>query len=64
MQVPINVCPSTFQHIAPASQLSTPLTPFPSTVQGSPGLAGFGSIGEHLSAFHEPPPSFAHGMHL
>src|SRR5688500_14082153 len=63
-QVPSLVSTSTSQHIAPSAQLSMPLTPEPSTVHGSPGASGSGSIGEQRVAFHEVPPSSAHGMHF
>jgi hypothetical protein len=64
MHVPMFVCGSTFQHIDEISQLSIPDTPEPSTVHSSPGCAGAGSSGEQRVAFHELPPSFAHGMHF
>lgn len=63
-QVPVSVCGSTHQHIAPASHESIPLAALPSTVHGSPGLPGIGSTGTHLVAFHEPPPSFAQALHF
>src|SRR5262245_38264498 len=62
--VPSLVRGSTKKHIAPSSQLSMPLVPEPSTVQGSPGASASRSIGEQRVAVHELPPSLAHGMHF
>jgi hypothetical protein len=63
-QVPWFVWGSTSQHIENASQSSIPETPDPSTMQGSPGPAGSGAMGEHRVAFHAPIPVASHGMHF
>ena len=61
--LPCNVSLSTPQHIAPSTQLSMPLVALSSTVQGSPGNIGFGSIDVHFVVF-QLPPSLPHGMHF
>src|SRR5687768_123031 len=64
MQWPMLVSPSTPKHIAPSSQSSMPETPLPSTVHASPTVPGSSAIGVQRVAFHELPPSFAHGIHF
>src|SRR5688572_12439723 len=61
---PISVSGSTSQHIAPCAQSSMPLAPESTTMHSSPTCFGSGATGEHRVAFHEPLPSFAHGMHF
>jgi hypothetical protein len=61
MQVPW-LFSSAFQHIAPFSHESIPLTPLPSTVHTSPTLSG--PAGTHFVAFQLPPPSSAHALHF
>src|SRR5690349_18594132 len=41
-----------------------PLTPLPSTKQGSPGWAGLSITGTHLRAFHDEPPPSEYVVHF
>ena len=63
-QVPSRVSVSTLKHMAPLTQLSTPLTPLPWTRHVSPGPTGFGSTGVHLAAFQDEPPLSAQAEHF
>jgi hypothetical protein len=61
---PWSVVGSTLKQNEVASQSSTPETPEPSTVHGSPGAPPSGSMAVHRLAFQKSPPSFAHGAHF
>ena len=62
--VPAPVSGSTSQQIECISQSSMPLSPFPTTVQGSPTSAASSAMVEQRVAFQVGSPSCDHGMHF